>query len=252
VGFEAAGEAALVGPADRAPDAGDRLVGMQQPDGGVLGAELGQVGHGRQPGGGVEQPDQVARRQVQLGGQDLQRPVPGQVAFEQAHRPFVGSFGLNVSSGSEQRVVIDGQWESATGAIRHADLLMGERHDLTREPRGWDAPGFDPAGWRPVRVRERDGTPLVADPGAPVRVTQELAPRSLATDDHGRHIVGFGQNLTGWLRVKVDGAPGTRIRIRHGEVLAADGTCCRCSARPATTRSPTGCSSRTPCRPGGT
>ena len=82
-----------------------------------------------------------------------------------------------------QRVVTDGQWQAAFAAIRHADLLMGERHDLTREPHGWDAPGFDAYGWRPVRVRERDGTPLVADPGPPIRVTEEIAPRSVATDD---------------------------------------------------------------------
>ncbi|HEX5300462.1 MAG TPA: family 78 glycoside hydrolase catalytic domain, partial [Streptosporangiaceae bacterium] len=126
--------------------------------------------------------------------------------------------------GRVQRIVTDGQWESATGAIRHADLLMGERHDLTREPHGWDVPGFDADGWHPVRVRERDGMRLVADPGPPVRVTQEIAPRSIATDDHGRHIVDFGQNLTGWLQLKVEGPPGTQIRIRHGEVLAADGS----------------------------
>ena len=43
---------------------------------------------------------------------------------------------------------------SSAGAIRHADLLMGERHDLRLEPAGWDAPGFD-AGTarRPVRRR---------------------------------------------------------------------------------------------------
>jgi hypothetical protein len=41
VGLEAAGEAALVGPADRAPDAGDRLVGVQQEKGSVLSPELG-------------------------------------------------------------------------------------------------------------------------------------------------------------------------------------------------------------------
>ena len=42
---------------------------------------------------------------------------------------------------------------------------MGERHDLALEPAGWDVPGFDARGWQPVQVRERDGTPLVADPG---------------------------------------------------------------------------------------
>jgi hypothetical protein len=67
MGLETAGEAALVGPAGRTADPGDRLVGVQEQDGGVFGAELAQVGHGRKPGGGVEQPDQVARGEVQLG-----------------------------------------------------------------------------------------------------------------------------------------------------------------------------------------
>jgi alpha-L-rhamnosidase len=130
---------------------------------------------------------------------------------------------IRLADGTEQRIVTDGQWRAAFAAIRHADLLMGERHDLTREPHGWDTPGFDACTWRPVRVRERDGTPLVADPGPPIRITQELTPRSIATDDHGRHIVDFGQNLTGWLRLGTDAPPGARVRIRHGEVLTPDG-----------------------------
>ena len=34
----------------------------------------------------------------------------------------------------------------------------------------------------------------------------------------------FGQNLPGWVRIGIDGLPGRRIRIRHGEMLAADGS----------------------------
>ncbi len=41
MGLEAAREVALIRPADRAPDAGDGIVGVQEKDGGVLGAELG-------------------------------------------------------------------------------------------------------------------------------------------------------------------------------------------------------------------
>src|SRR6185437_6082244 len=83
---------------------------------------------------------------------------------------------LLLADGSQQRIITDGQWESSAGAIRHADLLMGERHDLTREPHGWDTPGFDARNWCPVRVRKRDSTLLVADPGPPVRVSQEIGP----------------------------------------------------------------------------
>ncbi|MGH3227952.1 MAG: alpha-L-rhamnosidase N-terminal domain-containing protein, partial [Streptosporangiaceae bacterium] len=69
--------------------------------------------------------------------------------------------------GRRQWIVTDEQWESSAGAIRHADLLMGERYDLALEPHGWDLPGFNAAhsdgphsgacgaggagGWRPVR-----------------------------------------------------------------------------------------------------
>jgi alpha-L-rhamnosidase len=128
------------------------------------------------------------------------------------------------SDGSRQWVVSDEQWKSSAGAIRHADLLMGERHDLALEPRGWERPGFDDSGWRPAGCRERDGTPIVADPGPPIRVTQEIAPRSIASNGHGQHVVDFGQNLTGWLRIRTDGPAGAHVRIRHGEVLAADGS----------------------------
>ena len=129
---------------------------------------------------------------------------------------------IGLADGTTQWVVTDGLWQAAFAAIRHADLLMGERHDLAREPHGWDRPGFGAAGWRPVQVRDRDGRPLVADPGPPVRVTEEIQPASVSHDGAGRLIADFGQNLTGWLRVAVHG-PAASVRIRHAEVLAADG-----------------------------
>jgi alpha-L-rhamnosidase len=124
--------------------------------------------------------------------------------------------------GSREWIVTDERWQSSAGAIRHADLLMGECDDLALEPSGWDVPGFDDSGWRPVQFRERDGTPLAADPGPPIRVTEEIAPLSIVSYDTS-HIVDFGQNLTGWLRISTDQPAGARIRIRHGEVLAEDG-----------------------------
>ena len=92
------------------------------------------------------------------------------------------------ADGSGQWIVTDGRWRAAFGAIRHADLLMGERHDLALEPRGWDSPGFDAGGWLDVRCRDRDDAPLVADAAQPIRVTEELAGgQHRPTDPAGRH-----------------------------------------------------------------
>ena len=102
--------------------------------------------------------------------------------------------------------------------------MMGECQDLRQEPRGWDAPGYDATSWRAVRSRGRDSRPLVADPGPPIRVTQEIRPVVMTSYASGPQIIDFGQNLTGWVRIKIDGSPGTCIRVRHAEVLAGDGT----------------------------
>jgi alpha-L-rhamnosidase len=127
------------------------------------------------------------------------------------------------ADGTDLWIVTDGQWLARFGAIRHADLLMGESHDLALEPHNWDSPGFDAADWDQVRCRPRDGRPVVADHGPPVRVTGEVAPVSIEHDTAGRYVVDFGQNLSGWLRINIDGPAGSRVRIRHGEDLAADG-----------------------------
>jgi len=136
---------------------------------------------------------------------------------------LLAQLAITFADGSRQWIMTDESWQSATGAIRHADLLMGEKHDPRLEPAGWDVPGFDAAGWAGVRCRDRGAVPLVADPGPPVRVTEEIRPVSITRDPQGGQVVDFGQNLTGWVRVKVEGPAGTSVRVRHGEVLSPDG-----------------------------
>jgi alpha-L-rhamnosidase len=131
---------------------------------------------------------------------------------------------ITFADGSRQQIVTDKQWQEQTGAIRHADLLMGEKHDLLLEPAGWDAPGFDASTWRAVHSRDRDSRPLVADPGPPVRVTEEIQPACIARDPAGRQVVDFGQNLPGWVRLRADLPAGTEVRVRHAEVLNPDGS----------------------------
>ena len=93
---------------------------------------------------------------------------------------------ITFTDGSQQWIVTDEHWQARAGAIRHADLLMGEKHDLRLEPAGWDAPGFDAGDWPAVRCRDRDSRPLVADPGPPIRVTEEIRPAGITRDADGR------------------------------------------------------------------
>ena len=66
------------------------------------------------------------------------------------------------------------------------------------------------------RIRLRRLTPYI---GPPVRRQEELRPVEIWTSPAGKTLVDFGQNLVGWVRLTVRGAAGTRITVRHAEVL---------------------------------
>jgi alpha-L-rhamnosidase len=151
---------------------------------------------------------------------------------------LLAQLDITLADGTTARVVSDDQWTGRAGAIRHADLLMGERHELRLEPSGWDGAEFAGAdvngadlngaesgrdGWRPVRCRPLDARVLAADPGVPVRVTAEVPPVTMTRTPAGTYLVDFGQNLTGWLRIRASGPAGTTIGVRHAEVLDGDG-----------------------------
>lgn len=57
----------------------------------------------------------------------------------------------------------------------------------------------------------------------PIRVVGELIPRSVVLVHEGVHLIDYGQNPTGVVRLSVRGARGTTVTLRHSEVLGADG-----------------------------
>ena len=73
-----------------------------------------------------------------------------------------------------------------------------------------------PGPYVEVLPRPLDERVIAADPGVPVRVTQEIAPAAMSRAADGTLLIDFGQNLTGWLRIRASGPDGTTIRVRHG------------------------------------
>ncbi|HUC06248.1 MAG TPA: family 78 glycoside hydrolase catalytic domain, partial [Acidimicrobiales bacterium] len=139
------------------------------------------------------------------------------------HPEVLAQLHLVYRDGTSEWVLTDASWKANWGAILHADPLMGERQYPALDPQGWDRAGFDDSRWFGVAVGPRDATPIVADPGPAVRVTETLAARTVTEGPGGTQIVDFGQNLTGWVRLQVEGGGGEQIRLRHGEMLGPDG-----------------------------
>jgi alpha-L-rhamnosidase len=113
----------------------------------------------------------------------------------------------------------DGSWRSSTGPVTSADLYEGEHYDARLEQPGWSVPGFDDSAWLPCSVTGFDAGTLVGPDGPPVRPVAEVPVSEVLTSPSGRTLLDFGQNLVGALRIRVSGASGTVVTLRHAEVL---------------------------------
>jgi alpha-L-rhamnosidase len=145
-----------------------------------------------------------------------------------ADRPcLLAQLVITYGDGSQQVIATDTRWSAAAGPILESDFLMGESYDARRELFGWAYPGYDAAEWRPATLLPDSGALLVATNGPTVRRQEELRPVAIhlqADFVNPRWIIDFGQNMVGWVRLKVSGPAGATVTIRHSEALNPDGT----------------------------
>jgi alpha-L-rhamnosidase len=132
---------------------------------------------------------------------------------------------IELEGGDRVTVGTDASWKCNTGPIISSDFMMGEIYDARRERAGWDREGFSDVTWFPGREIAAPTARLVAQSSQPVRVVETLAPVSVNEIRPGVFVYDLGQNITGWVRLRLANVPaGARVVLRHGERLNPDGT----------------------------
>jgi len=120
-----------------------------------------------------------------------------------------------------ERVVTDEEWKTGYGGLLENGLYFGERFDSRLEQDGWDEPGFDDSSW--PNAEAVTGPSPISRPLQPIRVTDRLTPRRMWSPAPEVHVFDFGQNFSGWVRLRAGGPRGRQIRLRHAELLHPDG-----------------------------
>ena len=129
---------------------------------------------------------------------------------------------IEFEDGHRQLLVTDESWTAGPSAVVVNDLYDGQTIDARRHSTAWLEPGFAGDGWTGVHPGELDRSTLTPYIGPPTRRQEEIAPVSIWTSPAGKTLVDFGQNLVGWVRVRVAGPAGDRIVLRYAEVLEHD------------------------------
>ncbi|KPK77545.1 MAG: alpha-L-rhamnosidase [Phycisphaerae bacterium SM23_30] len=130
---------------------------------------------------------------------------------------------IEYKDGDVEAIGTDATWKATTGPILKSDIYHGETYDARQEMPGWNEAGFNDDDWKDVKVTEHSKEILFAQIGPPIRKIQEVKPVEIFQTPQEETVFDFGQNMVGWVRLKVKGEAGTAVTLRHAEVLDSAG-----------------------------
>lgn len=145
-----------------------------------------------------------------------------------AGRPrFIAQLNLEYENGDTQIVTSDTTWKTAPGPIRFNSVYLGEVYDARLELPGWDRAGFPDSNWQAASIAPEVVGRLQPQSQPPIRMKEHIATVRITEPQPGTFIHDLGQNFSGTIALGLTPPlppPGTKIVLRYGELLNADGT----------------------------
>lgn len=136
---------------------------------------------------------------------------------------LIAQLHVEYSDGTSENIGTSDSWKASTGPIVFSDIYNGETYDANKEMPGWSTAGFNDSNWGRAAVLNYSKEHLVAPQGPPVQAIEEIKPVKILTTPKGEVVFDLGQNMVGWVRLKVSGKKGDNVTLKFAEVLDKDG-----------------------------
>lgn len=130
---------------------------------------------------------------------------------------------ITYDDGSTGIIASDESWKSSTGEVLYSEIYNGEIIDHNKQRTGWANAGFNDSGWSAVQVQDYPKNILLATYNEMVKKHETFKPVRIFKTPKGERVIDFGQNLVGWVVLKVKGKSGDTITVSHAEVLDKEG-----------------------------
>ena len=132
---------------------------------------------------------------------------------------------IQYADGSSQLICSDRTWKmTVDGPIQANNEFDGEVYDANKEMPGWDTAGFNDAMWMQVETMEEPAGKLSAQMNPNIKVMDTLQPITINETGEDVYVLDMGQNMVGWLQMKVKGQKDDKVTLRFAELLNDDGT----------------------------
>ena len=139
--------------------------------------------------------------------------LPGQNSSAALPAALTAELTLRYPDGHTDTICTDASWQTAESAVRFSELYDGETYDAAIEP----------SVWTPAVICDGPTDTLIEQQGEPVREQERIAPARIFKTPAGEIVVDFGQNLTGYVEIALDGVKGEAVELSHAEVLDKNG-----------------------------
>ena len=136
---------------------------------------------------------------------------------------LIAQLHIVYTDGKSETTETNESWKATTGPVTTSDIYNGETYDARMEMPGWNTAGFDDSKWGKVAIHEYSKGHLIAPQGPPVKAIEEIVPIKIFTTPKGETVLDLGQNMVGWVRMKVNGKKGDAVTLKFAEVLDKDG-----------------------------
>jgi alpha-L-rhamnosidase len=132
---------------------------------------------------------------------------------------------VEYEDGSKEVIRTDDTWKITTnGPILSNNEYDGEEYDARKEMKGWNTTNFDDKKWLSAEYVQEPGGFYEGQMSANMKVKGEVKPISIKQTSKGTYILDMGQNMVGWLQLKVKGSQGDKITMKFAESLQKDGS----------------------------
>jgi alpha-L-rhamnosidase len=131
---------------------------------------------------------------------------------------------IEYADGTIEKVLSNESWKAAPSPIIYNDIRQGEKYDATLEIPNWNMPLFDDGSWANARVKLGPMGQMKAQMIPANKIMREVKPISVQSPVPGVYVVDMGQNIAGWIELKVKGSAGEIVKMKFGEMLKDDGT----------------------------
>jgi alpha-L-rhamnosidase len=135
----------------------------------------------------------------------------------------IGQLRLDYEDGTTEIIATGETWKTAPAPVVYSEIYHGETYDARLEQPGWDRANFSGALWKPVYIESRETETLKPADGLPVKEHEILKAQKLFITPKGERVIDFGQNISGWVRFRVQGKAGEWVKLRHAETLDSAG-----------------------------